>query len=443
MDAEKVILGLDIGAGSVGWGLVKVKEEEYADEKADGTSDVKHRIVDGTIITSGVRAFQVPQDKDRKSLALKRGNARRSRKTTRRKARRLKRLVQLCSEFDLIRNGVDRDAILKPKKGDGESDWDIWTIRKEALERRVSDAELFRVMYHIAKHRGFFFHTKAEELEAEDKGTDEGKEKAKVKAGLKKIRKQREDGGWETVGQMFCEVFKQTNSEKKRKRNAPEKYENSIHRSLLKDEIERIFEKQRELGNSKAKPELKERYIADVLMKEEGIDDEKLQKMMNRCEFTGAICAPKEGYAAERFMLFNRLNSLALIDMENRVDGDGRKKIEGLAYRNKKVTFSQIRTELGLESDLGKRFNLCSYKEKDPEYNAKLKCEIKNGEPEFEGKYGKIVDIRTGEVRGGRERLRGFSERDCRGDPMQRVYTCIIRISGGNLVLGTISGSQK
>lgn len=29
---QKVILGLDIGIGSVGWGLVNLKEEKYIDE---------------------------------------------------------------------------------------------------------------------------------------------------------------------------------------------------------------------------------------------------------------------------------------------------------------------------------------------------------------------------------------------------------------------------
>jgi len=390
MDAEKVVLGLDIGVGSIGWGLVRIREEGYSDEEPDGTIDTKQRIVDGNIIASGIRAFQIPQDRQKKSLALQRGNARRSRRTTKRKVRRLKRLGRLCSEFGLIEERFDRDAMLKPKKGDGEGNWDVWTIRKEALERRLSDIELFRVMYHIAKHRGFFFHTKAEEIEAEDKETDKGKEKAKVKAGLKRIRKQLKEGNWETVGQMFYEVFKQTNAEMKRKRNAREKYENSIHRNLLKEEIEIIFDKQQELGNAKAAGELKERYIDDILMREEGIDDERLQKKMSRCEFfMEEICAPKEGYAAERFMLFNRLNTLELIDAENRdthlpLNEEQRKKIEALAYRNKKVTFAQIRTELELANDSGKRFNLCSYREKNPEYNKKLTCQIKDERPEFE-----------------------------------------------------------
>lgn len=402
MNKERIVLGLDIGVGSIGWGLVQIREEEYCDEREDRTIDKKYRITDGKIIDMGVRTFQIPQDRQKKSLALQRGTARRSRKTTRRKAQRLKRLIKLAKEFNLIDNNFNRDEIIKPQKGDKESKWDIWFIRKEALERQITDTELFRVLYHIAKHRGFFFHTKEEEIQKEDSKSEAGE----VKKGLARIRKKLEDGGWETIGQMFCDEFKQTNKKYKRKRNTQDKYENAIHRSLLKEEIEIIFDKQQKLGNSRAKEELKQRYIDDILMKEEGIDDERLQKMMSKCEFIpGKLCAPKESYTAERRSFFDRLNTLELVDTQNKdkhlkLDDKQRDKIEALAYKNSKVTFAQIRKELDLENDLDKQLNLCSYKGKDPEYKKKLTCEIKNGQLQFDEKHKvTIVDINTGEVK--------------------------------------------
>jgi len=429
MNREKVILGLDIGIGSVGWGLVGIKEEEYCDEKPDKTIDKKYRIIDGKIIDTGVRTFQLPQDRQKKSLALIRGLARRSRWTTRRKAQRLKRFIKLAKEFNLIDDNFDRDAILKPKKGDNESNWDVWTIRKEALERELTDTELFRVLYHIAKHRGFFFHTKAEEIQKEDSKSEEGKEKAKVKAGLSRIRKKLKDGGWETVGQMFCEEFKQTNKTANRKRNAQDKYENSIHRSLLQEEIETIFERQQRLGNNKAAEGFKQRYIDEVLMREKGIDEDKLQKMMGECKFTGERCAPRESYTAERFTLFNRINTLRLIDTGDKertlqLDDEQRKKVEALAYKNAKVTFAQIRQALKLENDLDKRFNLCSYKEQDPEYNKKLICEIKDGRLDFEGKHKlKIVDIDTGEIKNiGEDTKEIFRKRKAAWPKAKKLY---------------------
>jgi CRISPR-associated endonuclease Csn1 len=400
MSKNKVVLGLDIGVGSVGWGLVRLTEQIYTNEKTDGTTETKYKITDGKIIDTGIRTFQLPQDRQEKSLALKRGAARRSRWTTRRKVRRLKRLIRLANEFNLITEEFNRDKILKPKKGDKESKWDIWLIRKQALERKLTDTELFRVLYHIAKHRGFYFHTKAEEIQKEKAGSEEGR----AKAGLARIRKKLEDSDWETIGQMFWEEFKQTNPDNKRKRNTKDKYENSIHRLLLKEEIEKIFKKQQELGNSKAKEELKQRYIDEILMREEGIDEDKLQKMMSRCEFTGDLCAPKESYTSERFVLFDRLNSLKLVDTKDKnnlllIKDGQRKKIVALAYKNTKVTFAQVRKELGLQDDLHLRFNLCSYREKNPEYNKKIVCKVENGKLKFKEEHNiPIVDIHTGEV---------------------------------------------
>jgi CRISPR-associated endonuclease Csn1 len=398
MGYKKVVLGLDVGVGSIGWGLVQLAEEKYTDEKADGTVEEKYKIADGKIIAAGVRGFQLPQDRQKKSLALIRGSARRSRKTIKRKTQRLKRLIALAKEFNLIGNDFNYDQYLKPHKGDKESAWDIWLIRKEALERKLTDVELFRVLYHIAKHRGFYFATKAEEIQEEEKGSESGK----AKAGLARIRKKLEEGNWQTVGQMFWEEYKQTNPNNKRKRNAKDNYENSIHRTLLADEVRIIFECQRNFNNSKAQEELRLRYINDVLMFEEGHDDERLQKMMGRCEFTGEICAPRESYTAERFTLFNRLNVLEIKDAKTGgtfpLDGQ-RHKIEALAYKNSKVTFAQIRTELGLQNELHLRFNLCSYRENNPEYSKKLDCEIKNGQLQFNEKHKvPIVDIRSGEV---------------------------------------------
>lgn len=401
MSNEKVVLGLDIGVGSVGWGLVKLTEEKYIDEKTDGTIDEKYKISDGKIIDTGIREFQLPQDRQKKSLALQRGSARRSRRTTRRKAQRLKQLIRLAKEFSLIADDFDHDKVLKPKKGDNKKEkWDIWFIRKEALERELTNIELFRVLYHIAKHRGFYFHTKAEEIQEEDSKTETGK----AKTGLANTRKKLQDSRWETIGKMFWEEFKQANPTSKRKRNAKDKYENSIHRLLLKDEIETIFKRQRELGNPKAKEELKRRYIDEVLIYEKGIDDEKHQKMMSHCEFTGDLCAPKESYTAERFTLFNRINTLELVDTRNKdnhilLDNTQRRRIEELAYANTKVTFARIREGLEYADKLHIRFNLCSYAEKNPEYNKKLECEITNGQLQFEDKHKvPIVDIRTGEI---------------------------------------------
>lgn len=406
MQNQRIVLGLDIGIASIGYGLVRLTEEPYKYKLPDGTQAIKQKIISGDIIKTGVRTFQPPQDKDGKSLAKNRGDARRVRKTLRRKVKRMKRMIELAKEFELIPSNCSRSQaleLLKPKKGDKEKKWDIWQIRKQALERKLTDIELFRVMYHIAKHRGFYFHTEAEELQKEDTKSQTGKEKDRVKKGLAKIRNQRIRGNWKTIGQMFCEQFNQKNQKDKRKRNVKDSYEHAIHRLLLKKEIKEIFRQQKEKNNRKTKDNLLERYINEILMHEQGIDEDRLIRMINKCEFTEQTCAPKESYTAERFMLFNRLNSLELIDKDKKdehiiLNGEQRKKIEDLTYKYTEVKYSQIRKELKLEDKLNLQFNLCSYSEKNPEFDKALKVKVTNKKPEFNDKHIiKVVDISTGE----------------------------------------------
>ena len=69
-NSGKIVLGLDVGVSSAGWGLVRLTEEKYPIEKPDGTIEEKYKITDGEIIDTGIRTFQLPQDRQKKSLAL-------------------------------------------------------------------------------------------------------------------------------------------------------------------------------------------------------------------------------------------------------------------------------------------------------------------------------------------------------------------------------------
>nr|AME16478.1 CRISPR-associated protein Cas9 [uncultured bacterium] len=408
-----MVLGLDVGTASIGWGLVKLREEEYPSTNKNGQPDTKPKIVGGEILKTGVRTFKEPEDDKGKSLAITRGLARRGRWRIKRNVQRLKNLIKLAKEFNLVSNDLVRGEILEMLKTDKgvnkKEKWDIWGIRKEALERKLSDTELFRVLYHIAKHRGSYFHMKAEFLPDEEapknkKQKKEGAdEKEKVKKGLRQIQKMLKDSPYKTIGALFYATFKQTNPKgSNKKRNAPGEYTHSIRRELLRDEIEIIFQEQQRLGNTKAKPELLEKYIDDILMYEKEADEDKLRNMMGRCEFEfdedgkGKVLAPKESYTSEKFTLFNRLNSLTFGGGKDDIQRD---QIIALAHKNAKVTFSQIRNELKLQEKLHLTFNLCSYAEKNPEYKTKLECEIRNNQLQFEDKHKlSIVNINTGET---------------------------------------------
>ncbi|MGE4285716.1 MAG: type II CRISPR RNA-guided endonuclease Cas9 [Phycisphaerae bacterium] len=377
-ERERIVLGLDIGISSIGWALMRLDEEPYLYRTNEGEESTKYRIHGGEIVDAGVRMFQPPHDRQKKSLALIRGGARRSRKTLRRKRQRMRHIVSLANKHGLL-SGISCEQaakLMQPAKGDNPKESSPWILRAEALERVLSGEELFRVMYHIAKHRGFSFLSQADEDEGEDAG--------KVKAGLKNTRDKLAAGNYETVGQMFAEQLKSD----AKVRNGENDYSKAIHRSLLKEEIEVIFKRQRELGSMLASEKLCTEYLGE-LGGEKGIDYNKLVKMMNKCEFTGVPCAPREGYLNERFRLLNRLNTLELSNKRPLTEQE-REKIIALAYENKKVTFTQIRKALKLPATV--RFNLCSYAEHNPEFSKYLTCKVKNGEPQFEEG---IHDIKT------------------------------------------------
>lgn len=111
---------------------------------------------------------------------------------------------------------------------------DVWTLIKEALERKLTVEEFYRIIHHIAKRRGFKSVRKSEEAKAEGDL-------------LKSLTNNIElfnSGNYQTIGEMFATIY--TGDEPKR--NKKDNYKNSVPRELLYDELKVIFTKQRQFG---------------------------------------------------------------------------------------------------------------------------------------------------------------------------------------------------
>ena len=148
------VFGLDIGIASVGWAV----------------------LAENRIITTGVRAFNKAETaKEGESLNLARRQARLMRRRIQRKAVRLKRLVRIFKKYELIESGQ------LFKKNFTVTD-NVWQLRVDALNRLLTPLEWARVIYHISKHRGFHWVSKAEERKATG---DEKSEGGRVKQGVK------------------------------------------------------------------------------------------------------------------------------------------------------------------------------------------------------------------------------------------------------------------
>lgn len=422
---RKRILGLDLGIGSLGWAVVDL-EEELLEQTADKGNKIesKYKISGGKIAGAGVRTFDEPIDRQGKSLAAARGEARRGRASIERKAERLRYLINLAKQYGIISQNFTINNLMCPKKI-ALKDWDIWKLRSEAPYIKLSSVEIFRILYHIANHRGFYFPTKAEALELEDVKTDnltsgdaKIKEDKKIKGGIISIKNAYKSSGCKTIGEYLYR-------KEGKKHNKKDDYSVSLYRDDLCDEVKTILQFQRENGNDLFTPEFETRYINEVLMYTHPIDKDSLKKMIGECELRpGQLRFPKQGYEAELFTFYNRLNNLliqhkqdkseskiseeekkarkksALEQTRERINEAAKKAgyLNFLDYvlksKNCKLIFAELRKLLHLNGD--EKFNLCSYHEFNPEYEKTIKIE-KNKIDEFNADNLKLYDMVTGE----------------------------------------------
>jgi CRISPR-associated endonuclease Csn1 len=302
-NAGALTFGLDIGIASVGWAVLG-----------------ENRIVD-----LGVRCFDKAETaKEGESLNLARRSARLMRRRLRRRAWRLTKLART-----LKREGVIGDASLfqKPfhlKNKDGK-DLSFWQLRADALDRKLETEEWARVIYHLCKHRGFHWISKAEEKAAES--DNEG---GMVKKGLAGTKKLMDAKKYRTAAEMVLKEFPDA------QRNKHGDYSKALSRALLADELRILFEHQRKFGNPHAGTELEATILGNgdkksgLFWKQEpALSGEALLKMLGKCTFEKSESrAPKASFTAELHVWLTRLNNLRIaVDGKTRPLTDEERRI--------------------------------------------------------------------------------------------------------------------
>ncbi len=313
-------IGLDIGIASVGWAVL-------APER---------------IIALGVRAFDKAETaKEGDSLNLVRRTARLMRRRLRRRAWRLTKLARLLKRHGVI-NDVHLFTAQKPFH------LSLWKLRVDALTRPLQPEEWARVIYHICKHRGFHWVSRAEERQAEGDSKSEG---GKVKQGLAGTAKLMQEKDYRTAAEMVLAEFPDA------QRNKHGDYGKALSRKLLAAELSELFSKQRLFKNPHAN-EILEAEILGTGDRKSGIfwaqkpalAGKDLLKMLGRCTFEKAeYRAPKASFTAERHVWLTRLNNLRIV-----VDGNTRPLTEAerqialpLPYESgEKFTYKHLRTAL-------------------------------------------------------------------------------------------------
>ena len=315
--------GLDIGIASVGWAVLG----------------------ENHIIDLGVRCFDKAETaKEGESLNLTRRMARLMRRRLRRRAWRLTKLARLLKREGLI---TDTNLFKKPPVK-GQQSVSSWQLRTAGLDRLLTAEEWARVIYHLCKHRGFHWISRAEEKAAEGDSKGEG---GKVKQGLAGTKKLMQEKSYRTAAEMVLAEFPEA------QRNKQGDYSKALSRVLLSEELAILFQQQRKLGNSHANIALEAAILGSGDKKsglfwaqKPALAGKDLLKMLGHCTFEKEeYRAPKASLTAERHVWLTRLNNLRIV-----VDGSTRPLTEPerqhalpLPYKQAgDFTYKQLRSAL-------------------------------------------------------------------------------------------------
>lgn len=332
------VLGLDIGANSLGWALVSLK---------DG--------IPQSILKVGVRVFEagvegdIESGKDQ-SRAAKRREARLHRRMLERRSRRLAKIAGLLQRAGLLPDGdlkseESRIKVLRElddsisarhhptsEKPDPASAHLLpYRLRALALDQKLHPFELGRALYHLAHRRGFLSNRKAPAKDPNEEG--------KVNQGIHTLRQKIEESGARTLGEYFSRLDPE--QERIRQRwtardmldqefeaiwNAQAKHHPTILTHDFKKQLRRAIFHQRPL-------KIKKNLIADCEL-------EKGQKVAPRC------CL-----LFQRFRLLQQVNNLKVTEPTGKsrpLTRDERETLLHALETQDKLSFSEIKRLLKL-----------------------------------------------------------------------------------------------
>ncbi|MFR3115580.1 MAG: type II CRISPR RNA-guided endonuclease Cas9 [Dialister sp.] len=333
------VLGLDVGITSCGWAVLELNHE-----------DEPVRIVD-----LNSRIFDKAEAGNGDSLAAPRRMARGIRRLTRRRKFRLHRVRGFLVRHHILTKEEIENLYTTPHKTD------IYELRYRALTEKVSPSDWARLLIFFAKHRGFQSNRKNE------KSGEDGLMLAAIGENKKILENYR------SVGDMLYsdEKFKDC------KRNKGGTYRFTVSRSMLKEEVQTLFKKQRELGQTFAGEDLEDEYIS-IFSAQRNFDEgpganspyagDQIEKMIGNCTFEDGKNdrppqkrAPKASYAFMAFNLWQKINHIRVNckGIERSLETEEKNKIAGLAWTKENITYHDLRQITGLDEET--RFSEVTY----------------------------------------------------------------------------------
>lgn len=285
-------------------------------------------------------------------------------RSARRRLKRRRQRLNHLKQFFIDQNILTKDQVEEVL--DYRSDFnklDVYELRAKALTEELSPEELLKVLYQIAKRRGFKSNRKV--IEESDK------EGGRVTSALKANEKFLADNNYTTVGDALSRDEKFA----PHKRNKRDDYTNSFARDDFLRELEFIIKNQRKY----ALKNIPEQAINELIY---GIDDgqatnvsaimyqrpfmtrELIEKMVGNCTFEkDEKRAPKASYSFEMFRLASDLSHLVFIhrdaskrqakreNLEVRLSPEQISKVIDAAKSQKSLTYKKVRSTAGISED--------------------------------------------------------------------------------------------
>lgn len=268
----KLVLGLDIGITSVGWGIIDIDNEKFIDY--------------------GVRLFKEGTAANNEDRRTKRG----ARRLKRRKVNRINDMKKMLKSIDLL------DDHYVPFDNPYE-------IRKKGLNEKLSKDELVCAILHITKNRGTCLESNADETQDEES--------------TKNILSKNDN---ELQNKYICEIqLERLESEGKiRGINNNFKTDDYLkelskilsNQELSQENIQKILEivsRRRKYDQGPGSEKSPTPYGSYRVINDEIVKVNLIDMMRGKCSvYPEELRAPKQSYTAELFNFLNDLNNLTI-----------------------------------------------------------------------------------------------------------------------------------
>lgn len=317
---EKYSLGIDIGIASTGWGLLAL----------DDNGDPKRIIDAGSLIFPAAE-----KAKTREKKASVRRGYRGTRRNIQRKEYRLDRVKKLLYDYGILGTPKDISSLLPSEREEylniiysmmvedyyKGKDTTPYDLKVKGLDEKLSNEELSIILCHWAKHRGY------KSNREDDSGNSS--ENGKVKTAISENEKIMKDNNYRIVSEMFLKNDKFKDGI----RNSSDNYKMSVTREMYQDEIEKVLDKQIELGT--ITKEFKDKYLdiwsaqrhyskgpgyyfvkdketgeTKKVISPYGSETSLISRMVGECKFDHKPRAPKQAPSSEKFVYVEKLLNL-------------------------------------------------------------------------------------------------------------------------------------